>query len=74
MIVAMNRLGDSIGRHLRDASSPVAFGLLGVWVNECFSRGTVRLASADPLVDPVIDEACSITRAISRACATASAA
>ncbi len=57
MIVAMNRLGDSIGRHLRGAGSPAAFGLLGVWVNECLSRGTVRLASMDPLVEPEIDEA-----------------
>jgi choline dehydrogenase len=56
MIVAMNQLGDSIGRQLQDASTPVAFGLLGVWVNECFSRGSVRLASADPSLDPTIDE------------------
>jgi choline dehydrogenase len=56
MIVAMNRLGDSIGRHLRDASAPRAFGLLGVWVNECVSRGTIRLASLDPLADPIVEE------------------
>ena len=56
MIVAMNRLGDSIGRHLRDAGSPTAFGLLAVWVNECFSRGAVRLVSPDPLTEPVIEE------------------
>ncbi len=56
MIVAMNRLGDSIGRHLRGADAPKAFGLLGVWVNECVSRGTIRLASPDPLADPIVDE------------------
>jgi choline dehydrogenase len=56
MIVAMNRLGDSIGRHLGDAGAPRAFGLLGVWVNECVSRGTIRLASSDPLVDPIVEE------------------
>ena len=32
------------------------FGLLGVWVNECVSRGTIRLASPDPLVDPIVEE------------------
>jgi choline dehydrogenase len=56
MIVAMNRLGDSIGRHLRDANAPKVFGLLGVWVNECVSRGTIRLASPDPLADPIVEE------------------
>jgi choline dehydrogenase len=54
MIVAMNRLGDGLGRHTR-APSP-NFGLLGVWVNECSSRGTIRLASRDPLAHPVIEE------------------
>jgi 5-(hydroxymethyl)furfural/furfural oxidase len=56
MIVAMNLLGDSIGRQLQDSRAPVAFGLLGVWVNGCFSRGTVRLASPDPSLDPIIEE------------------
>ena len=32
------------------------FGLLGVWANECFSRGTLRLASADPAEQPIIEE------------------
>ena len=32
------------------------FGLLGAWVNECWSEGTLTLASADPLVDPIVDE------------------
>ncbi len=54
MLVAMNRLGDGLGRHTR-APTP-NFGLIGVWVNECFSRGTIRLASADPLAHPIIEE------------------
>lgn len=54
MLVAMNRLGDGLGRHTR-APTP-NFGLIGVWVNECFSRGTVRLASADPLAQPIVEE------------------
>ena len=29
---------------------------MGVWVNQCTSRGTVRLASRDPFADPVIEE------------------
>ena len=44
MIVAMN-------------TAPVApVGLIGVWVGQCFSEGTLRLASLDPDVDPIIDE------------------
>lgn len=31
-------------------------GMLGVWVNECWSEGTLTLASDDPTVEPVIDE------------------
>ncbi len=54
MIVAMNRLGDGLGRHTRAPSAN--FGLLGVWVNECFSRGTIRLADVDPLAQPIIEE------------------
>ena len=52
----MNRLGDSIGRHLSEASAPTTFGLLGVWVNQCVSRGRVRLTSADPLTEPIVEE------------------
>ncbi len=54
MLVAMNRLGDGLGRHTRAPSAN--FGLLGVWVNECFSRGTIRLASRDPTAQPIIEE------------------
>lgn len=32
------------------------FGLLGVWANQCFSRGELRLAAADPHTQPLIDE------------------
>lgn len=32
------------------------FGLIGAWVNQCWSRGTLRLASPDPSEHPVIDE------------------
>ncbi len=53
MIVAMNRLGDSIGRHVGGSG---VIGLVTVWVNQCFSRGTVRLQSTDPGVDPFIEE------------------
>ena len=54
MIVAMNRFGDSLGQHL--AADGPALGLIGVWVNQCRSRGTVRLASADPFVQPIVEE------------------
>jgi choline dehydrogenase-like flavoprotein len=44
MIVGMNR-------------TPIApVGLIGVWINQCYSEGTLRLASPDPAVDPTIDE------------------
>ncbi len=37
--------------------TPVApVGLLGVWVNECWSEGSLSLASDDPSVDPAVDE------------------
>jgi choline dehydrogenase-like flavoprotein len=44
MIVGMNR-------------TPIApVGLIGVWINQCYSEGTLRLASPDPVADPIIDE------------------
>jgi choline dehydrogenase len=56
MLVAMNRFGDSLG-HVVDAPANAAtFGLIGVWVNECLARGTVRLASIDPLDQPIVEE------------------
>jgi choline dehydrogenase len=54
MMVAMNRFGDSLGHHV-EADEKV-LGLLGVWVNQCLSRGEVRLASRDPSEQPVIEE------------------
>ena len=56
MIVAMNRLGDSIGRHLQRGTEPAPFGLLTVWVNACHSRGHVRLNSLDPNAQPIVEE------------------
>ena len=50
----MNRLGDGLARHTR---APTAqFGMAGVWVNECYSRGTLRLTSRDPFAQPAIEE------------------
>ena len=31
-------------------------GLLGAWVSECFSEGSLTLASDDPSVDPIVEE------------------
>ena len=57
MMVAMNRYGDSIGRHISLPGTPEApMGLIGVWVNQCVSRGRLSLASADPAVEPVIEQ------------------
>ncbi len=56
MMVAMNRFGDSLGHHLAGPADEPVFGLLGVWVNQCVSRGTVRLTSADPFAQPVVEE------------------
>lgn len=56
MMVAMNRFGDSLGQHLAGAPDEPVFGLLGVWVNQCLARGTVRLASANPMDHPIIEE------------------
>jgi choline dehydrogenase len=54
MMVAMNRFGDSLGHHV-EGVDPV-FGLLGVWVNQCFSRGTLRLVSTDPMDHPALEQ------------------
>jgi len=56
MMVAMNRFGDSLGHHVAAPTDAPVFGLLGVWVNQCLSRGSVRLASADPFVQPIVEE------------------
>ena len=55
MIVAMNRLGDSLGRESHD-HNPAGIGMFGVWVNECFSTGELRITSNDPLAQPLIEE------------------
>ncbi len=56
MMVAMNRFGDSLGHHVTAPEGEEVFGLIGLWVNQCLSRGSVRLASADPFDQPVIEE------------------
>ncbi len=56
MMVAMNRFGDSLGHHVAGPADAPVFGLLGVWVNQCLSRGSVRLASADPFDQPLVEE------------------
>ena len=55
MFVAMNRLGDSLGREGLD-DNPVGIGMFGVWVNECFSVGELRIRSSDPATQPIIEE------------------
>ena len=55
MMVSMNTVGDSLGRHVAGVDQP-RFGLMAVWVNQCFSRGQVRLASLDPADQPLIEE------------------
>ncbi len=56
MMVAMNRLGDSLGAHVAAPGEEPVFGLLGVWVNQCRARGMVRIVAADPAVHPLVDE------------------
>lgn len=55
MMVSMNTVGDSLGRHVEGADEP-RLGLIAVWVNQCFSRGHVRLASLDPADQPLVEE------------------
>lgn len=45
MLVAMNIISNS-----------PAIGFIGGWVNQCFSTGWLRIKSADPELDPEIDE------------------
>lgn len=78
MIVCLNLLGDSIGRHLSPTGelmqSEVEFeapiGMIGVWVNRCFSRGALSLVSADPDIDPALEEKCSLMNGTCSACGT----
>ena len=56
MMVAMNRFGDSLGHHVEGPQGEAVFGLLGVWVNQCVSRGTLSLASADPFAQPMLEQ------------------
>jgi choline dehydrogenase len=38
------------------ALSNPGFGTMGAWVNQCFSRGWLRITSADPEIDPEVEE------------------
>lgn len=53
MFVAMNRLGDSLGRRALDDHAP-AIGMLGVWLNRCLSRGRLEFRSLDPFAHPAV--------------------
>ena len=55
MMVALNGFGDSLAIHTKGEGRPQRPGLVGVWVNQCFSRGTLRLVSANPFDAPEID-------------------
>jgi choline dehydrogenase-like flavoprotein len=52
MLVSLNRNVLAMA----DAEAGSALGGLGVWVNRCHSRGVLRLASADPAVQPEVRE------------------
>ena len=56
MLVSLNLLGDSIMRSDNYQSDDDPYGLIGVWVNQCFSRGEIRIVSNDPETDPEIEE------------------
>jgi choline dehydrogenase len=64
MIVSMNLLGKSAGRHITsdgriaivESELDEPTGSIWVWVNQCFSRGTLRITDPDPDVDPAIEE------------------
>ncbi|MGA0839633.1 MAG: GMC family oxidoreductase [Pseudomonadales bacterium] len=53
LFVAMNRLGDSLGRRSLDDHAP-AIGMLGVWLNRCESRGRLLFRSLDPFAHPEV--------------------
>lgn len=55
MLVAMNRLGDSLGRQ-NLSHNPRGIGMFGVWVNQCFSTGELHITSKDPKAHPIIEE------------------
>lgn len=55
MMVSLNGFGDSLGIQAKPDAGATQLGQIGVWVNQCFSRGTLRLASANPFDEPIID-------------------
>jgi choline dehydrogenase len=56
MMVSLNRRGDALGSTAAATAATAAVGLFGVWVNQCRSRGAVHITSADPTVQPWVDE------------------
>jgi len=53
MLIALNRTGDSLGG---PPSADGKVGQVGVWVNQCVSRGRLSLVSSDPMDHPRIEE------------------
>ncbi len=56
MMIALNRRGDSIAHRVAEAYGAGSVGVMGVWVNECESRGRVTLHSLDPHEQPLVEE------------------
>ena len=56
-LIELNQFGDSLGRRpdLDLTQNQNEVGVMGVVQHRCFSRGLLKLASADPDVDPEID-------------------
>jgi choline dehydrogenase-like flavoprotein len=52
MLISLNQAVLAMGA----AAKTVGSGAMGVWLNHSFSRGTVRLSSPDPSVQPVVHE------------------
>ncbi len=56
MMVSFNRRGDSIGHRAAEAYGVDSTGMIGVWLNQCESRGQLTLTSLDPKAQPTIEE------------------
>jgi len=52
MMVALNQSALA----LEEAETTAGAGAIGMWVNHCYSRGTLSLVSCDPHVQPVVRE------------------
>ena len=56
MFGALNRFNGRLGPLASGPGDESVFGMIAVWVAQCFSRGSIRLSSTDPSAQPIVEE------------------